>query len=548
MFNTQDISAFCLSNLTTPFLIVLAWIFLDFIGILSPEKIKNLPSVPGFPIVGNLYQVLSNPAKTYMKWARKYGDVFQMRFGTRIVVVANSFDSVKELWIKNRNANNSRPILYTFHSVVSSTQGFTIGTTPYGDSYKRKKKIVATTLNKKNVEKLSGLMDQECTNMFKRIEVEKAIIDKCSKDKDIDLFKLLQGFVLRVSLYITYGYLVKVEHTDKCKLFDEITHVENIIVRLRGHSSNLQDYLPILRFNPFGEKSQQANDFRDRRDTYMSKFINDLKLKMEKDEDYKDSIVSKSLRGHPDFPTVTEAELKSVCLTMVSAGLDNTPLVLNHIVGHLSQPEYGERLQTIAINEILGHYGDLSTAYYRCSEEIEIDYIKALLKEGLRYFSVLPTSLPRSTTQDIIYKNAVIPKGTILFMNTFAANHDSKHFENPFLFEPSRYLTEDYKMKVNDEGTNSFTFGAGARMCAGSYLANKEMYIALTRLIILYHIKPPKDLKNNLMELDPFKLNSVPDSVAIEPSVYKVRLEKRDPQLFDILIGQNNPQASHQEV
>ncbi|CAM9016534.1 unnamed protein product [Wickerhamomyces anomalus] len=508
----------------------------DVLDRFTPTRIKNLPSVPGYPIVGNLFQVLSNPAERYMKWAKTHGDVFQMRLGTRMVVVANSYDSVKELWIKNRDANNSRPILYTFHSVVSKTQGFTIGTTPYGESYKKKKKIVATSLNRKMVEELRGLISDECTNMFKRIEVQRDLIEHHSKDKDIDLFKLLQGFVLRVSLYITYGYLVKVEHSDKCKLFDEITHVENIIVRLRGHSSNLQDYLPILRFIPFGKKTEMANNFRDRRDIYMAKFINGLKEKMLNGEDYEESIVSKALRGCPEFPQVTEDELKSVCLTMVSAGLDNTPLVLNHILGHLSQPTTGAAMQEVAVTEILKQYGDLETAYNECCAEYKVDYVEALLKEGLRYFSVLPTSLPRATSKDIIYRDAVIPKGTIMFMNAFAANHDTRHFENPYYFEPLRYLDADKKLKVMEEGTNLFTFGAGSRMCAGSHLAMKEMYVALTRLLILYKIEPPLD-RNNLMELNPFKLNSIPDSVAIEPFEFKVRLKVRDQKTFQRLVG-----------
>lgn len=516
---------------------MICWILLDYIGVLGPKRIKGLPSVPSYPIIGNLLQVLSNPAEKYMEWANCYGDVFQMRLGTKMVVVANSYDSVKELWIKNRDANNSRPILYTFHSVVSKTQGFTIGTTPYGDSFKKKRKIVATSLNKKSVEDLSELISHECTKMFKRIEIQRQIIKNHTKDSDIDLFKLLQGFVLRVSLFMTYGYLVKVEHSDKCKLFDEITHVENIIVRLRGHSSNLQDYLPILRYIPFGQKTQVAKDFRERRDIYMTKFINDLKQKMIKGGDYKESIVSKALRGCPEFPKVTAEELKSVCLTMVSAGLDNTPLVLYHILGHLSQ-SYGLELQNIAISEILKCYGDLDTAYMKCGYETKIEYIEALLKEGLRYFSVLPTSLPRATTKDIIYKTCVIPKGTTLFMNAFAANHDFKHFDNPYCFEPARYLDSDNKLKTMEEGTNLFTFGAGARMCAGSHLAMKEMYVALTRILILYEIKSPSE-KKNLMELNPFKLNSVPDSVAIEPFVFKIRIRVRDQILFEKLTGVN---------
>ncbi|KAH3684627.1 hypothetical protein WICPIJ_004383 [Wickerhamomyces pijperi] len=515
---------------------VAGYLVLDHCGVFGPRRIKNIPSVPSLPVVGNLLDVLDNPAKQYSVWAEKYGDVFQMRMGNKIVVVANSFDTVKELWIKNRDANNSRPVLFTFHNVVSATQGFTIGTTPYGESYKKKKKIVATALNKRNVEKSSGFIAGESRGMFRRIDTHSGLITPHHDNGvDIDAFKLMQGFVLRVSLYLTYGYLVKVEHTDRCKLFEEISHVENRIVRLRGHSSNLQDYLPMLRYLPSNAKNGQAADYRNRRDVYMAKFKRDLVAKIEEGTDYKDCIVSRALDPqNTEFPEVNDDELRSVCLTMVSAGLDNTPLVLNHILGHLSQPEYGERLQDIAYNEILKVFETPEMAFASCIEGYTVDYVHALLKEGLRYFSVLPTSLPRTTTKDIIFRDSVIPAGTIMFLNVFGANHDTRHFDNPFVFAPERFLDEHCKLKET-EGTTLFTFGAGARMCAGSHLAMKEMYISLVRFILLYKILPPT-LPEQPMELNIFKLNAVPDSVAIEPDEFKIRLVKRDPDQFHKLV------------
>ena len=44
------------------------------------SKIKGLPEIPGWPIVGNLLQLGSDHAAVCMKWAEKYGPVFQVRF------------------------------------------------------------------------------------------------------------------------------------------------------------------------------------------------------------------------------------------------------------------------------------------------------------------------------------------------------------------------------------------------------------------------------------------------------------------------------------
>jgi phenylacetate 2-hydroxylase len=516
-------------------------LLLDWIGIFGPRRIPGIPYVRGIPIFGVLPYVNHNPALQYSKWALEYGDVFQMRMGSRIVVVANSYKSVKDLWITHSDATNSRPILFTFHTVVSNTQGFTVGTTPYGESYKKKKKVISTALNKKSVEYHSGFISDESRNMFKRIRNQYLLVKDFSRDEDIDVHKIIQGFVLRVSLYLTYGYLVKVGHTDKCRLFDEITHVENAIVKLRGHSSNKQDYVPLLRYlGPLkrlmsDDKTKMANDYRKRRDVYMAKFITEVKEKMARDEDYSDSIVSRALRSNPQFPDVSEAELTSVCLTMVSAGLDNTPLVLNHVLGHLSQEVSGAKFQMVLMNEILKEYGSLESAFNMCPFQGDVQFITALLEEGLRYFSVLPTSLPRTTSKPIWYRNVMIPEGTILFMNAYAANHDDSRFHSPFTFNPMRYLDNDLKLVKNNEGPSNFSFGAGTRICGGIRLAMKEMYITLIRFLVLFEIGPPKD-RRFIMKLDPFELNSCPNSVAIEPKAFKIHLKVRDQELFDILV------------
>jgi len=44
------------------------------------RKIEGIPEIPGWPIVGNLLQLGSDHAAVCMKWANKYGPVFQVRY------------------------------------------------------------------------------------------------------------------------------------------------------------------------------------------------------------------------------------------------------------------------------------------------------------------------------------------------------------------------------------------------------------------------------------------------------------------------------------
>lgn len=47
-------------------------------------KIKNLPEIPGVPIFGNLIQLGDEHARRAREWAKKYGDVFQVRLGNKV--------------------------------------------------------------------------------------------------------------------------------------------------------------------------------------------------------------------------------------------------------------------------------------------------------------------------------------------------------------------------------------------------------------------------------------------------------------------------------
>ena len=158
-------------------------------------------------------------------------------------------------------------------------------------------------------------------------------------------------------------------------------------------------------------------------------------------------------------------------------------------------------------------------------ENLKVDYICALIKETLRHMTVLPLSLPRETTSPIEYRGCTIPKGTILFMNAAAANNDPKYYPHPEKFEPKRWLSDDLTLDPKAK-LCQFSFGIGSRMCAGSHLAYKELYVLLVRTIIKYKIREPHNL-NLRMKTNPFELNECPDSIAIEPENFLVKLLPR---------------------
>jgi len=142
---------------------------------------------------------------------------------------------------------------------------------------------------------------------------------------------------------------------------------------------------------------------------------------------------------------------------MVSAGLDTVPGNLSMCLAYLSSP-HGQAIQRRAHAEIQAAYpsGD---AWERCLFEEKVPYVTALVKEVLRFWTVIPICLPRVNIKDISWDGAVIPAGTTFFMNAWAADYDGEHFSRPDEFDPERYLDP----AMDGSGTPHFGYGAGSR-------------------------------------------------------------------------------------
>ncbi|KAK0391670.1 hypothetical protein NLU13_1169 [Sarocladium strictum] len=474
-------------------------------------RIKNLPEIPGVPVFGNLIQLGTDHARVAQRWVKKYGPVFQTRLGNRRVIFANSYDSVRHFWITHQSALISRPTFHTFHSVVSSSQGFTIGTSPWDESCKQRRKAAGTALNRPAVQSYMPILDLESL-----VSIQELLDDCQDGTNDIDPTPYFARFALNTSLTLNYGF--RIDGDVRSELLHEITHVEREISNFRSTSNNWQDYVPVLRL--WNKQNAEAETYRARRDKYLTDLLDDLKRRIANGTD-KPCITGNILKD-PEAK-LNEAEIKSICLTMVSAGLDTVPGNLIMGLAYLSTEE-GQEIQEKALAEINRVYPD-GDAWEKCLVEEKVPYVTALVKETLRFWTVIPICLPRTSIKDIPYKDAVIPAGTTFFMNAYAADYDENRFKEPTKFIPERFLND------NEAGTPHYAYGAGSRMCAGSHLANRELFTAYVRLITAFRMFPGKDPKQAPI-IDAIECTINPTSLTTDPKPFKIGLKPRDEKVL----------------
>jgi len=149
-------------------------------------------------------------------------------------------------------------------------------------------------------------------------------------------------------------------------------------------------------------------------------------------------------------------------------------------------------------------------------------------KQSFRYYTVLRLALPRATVKDITYEGKVIPAGTTVFLNAWACNMDPAVWTDekspPEIFRPERWLEHP--------DAPLFTYGMGYRMCAGSLLANREIYLIFMRMLSCFKVE-----KGDMdVDVHPVSGSADPTSLVTIPRRYEVVFKPRNETILRDLI------------
>ncbi|KAF2272965.1 cytochrome P450 phenylacetate hydroxylase-like protein [Westerdykella ornata] len=471
-------------------------------------RVKGFAGPPNWPIVGNIPYIRYNAAEKYRQWAKIYGDVYQIQLGNVPVIVVNTAEAAKKLFVQNSNALSSRPVFWTFHKVLSNTAGTTIGTSPFNESLKRRRKGAASALNKPSISTYIGHLDVETRDFVREL-----LEDGQKGQVGIDPTPMIQRLSLSLALTLNWGTRMG-SRTDP--LFSEITEVEEAISKFRSTTGNLQDYIPILRLNPFSSGSRTAREMRRRRDVYLHRLNRDLDERMKR-KIHKPCIQANIILDKE--AALNKEELTSISLTMLSGGLDTVTTLIQWSIALLGQrPDIQEK----AIQGVRKYH---TSEQPLCSahDDQKCEYIVALVRECLRYFCVLRLALPRTSVKDISYDGKIIPAGSTLYLNAWACNMDPTIWPDPETFRPERWLEQPE--------APLFTYGVGYRMCAGSLLANRELYLTFIRMLNSFEILP-----DSPVETDPVIGSADPTSLVAMCKPYKVIFKPRNEQALETAI------------
>jgi cytochrome P450 len=137
-----------------------------------------------------------------------------------------------------------------------------------------------------------------------------------------------------------------------------------------------------------------------------------------------------------------------------------------------------------------------------------LPYIRAMVKEALRWRPAAPLGAPHRSTEDGWYEGMFIPKGTLCIANLWHMNRDPEIYgKNTEDFDPGRHLDANGYLgsgvpDVNLKEHGNFTFGFGRRNCVGRYMADNALFINIAVILWATKFERKKDATGHYLPLN----------------------------------------------
>ncbi|KAJ8657340.1 hypothetical protein O0I10_006893 [Lichtheimia ornata] len=476
-----------------------------------PEGFRDIPTVSEgrIPYFGHLLSMGELPATTITKWHKKYGPIIRVYFGVQPWIMISDPNIAHELFSSKGSVTSGRPWQLYSHQYYAPGQRGVAFPDP-GKRWKKTRTAALDILAPKNVDKFSDLIGRESDFLIKYLT------SASFANGSVSLIKPLQFFSMNVILQAALGKRVDSPNDPE---FREIVRVIDQSMKFAGVAEDISSFLPIL----------TVLDVIYRKERKLKKFIEEVRNPLfrrliKESLDSGEECLAKWFYEYKD-EEVDDHGILVALSDIVAGGADTTAVSLSwFMVIMCHHPEVQERLRAEVDEFILAN-----KRYPTFADRDSFPYMISVQKECIRYRPTTHFGLLHQATEDVDVQGYYIPKGTVMVSNMHAMHLNPDAFANPEEFIPERFLNNLKPMSASAnsgiENRDQYNFGWGRRICPGIYLAENEMFCALTRLFAKAIIEPKVDADGKRVYPD---LNKTHDAgLVVHPEIDDLRLVER---------------------
>lgn len=163
-------------------------------------------------------------------------------------------------------------------------------------------------------------------------------------------------------------------------------------------------------------------------------------------------------------------------------------------------------------------------------DEPNLPYIRGCVKESMRWMPTDILGVPHAVIRDDEYMGYKIPKGAGVMWNVWAIHMDPKRHPDPRRFNPSRYAHDNQTAaeaasNPNAAARDHFVFGAGRRLCQGMHIAERSLFLAISRMLWAFDFEKASDDNGNEITPD---ANDLTEGLFVLPKPFPARIVPRN--------------------
>ncbi|KAI9451530.1 cytochrome P450 [Russula earlei] len=468
---------------------------------------RKLPPGPrGYPIIGNLLELKKGQWLKFAAWRKDYGDLIYLNVAGQPIVVLNSHKVAVDLLDRRSGIYSSRP-----RNIVASdimTGGLVIAFAQYGDIWRRMRKASHEGFNRSVVKKFHESQTTEAILLASDLLAEPAKWNRhCGRT------------AASVILSVLYKY-----HSITSEEDHVVVAISNIAARLTSAA------YPGAYLVDLAKWKRDAEEYFEKDSAMFEGLLRPIEANVAKGDDHQS--LGATLIRDADRNKLSPRERSWLAGTLYIAGTDSSSVALAWwLLAMLAYPETQARAHA-ELDAVVGR-ARLPTF----SDYPHLPYIRAMVKELLRWSSLAPLGLPHQLTEDDWYQGMFIPKGTICISNIWQINRDPEIYgENVADFDPTRHLDANGEIAPGPSVSKEeghFAYGFGRRECPGRYLANNSLFIEIAVTLWASNIERKKDAFGKFLPLD---LDGYIDQgVIIRPIPFECEITPRFPEASSLL-------------
>ncbi|XP_064382545.1 cytochrome P450 1A1-like [Halichondria panicea] len=446
-----------------------SWIFTILVGLIAAVLIKtkwssrNEPPGPwGLPVLGYLPFLGQKRNLTFSNLSKKYGEIFQLKIGSRKVVVISGEKAIREALLDRGTTFAGRPDFYSY------AKNDTFAFYDFTPKYRACRKNTMKSLNeffKSQQTEFQGIA-QNAATMFMR-EV------KNFNGQPFNPEPLLFRVTCTIIGYVCFHKQFDANDKDVTAILELGKQFGNFII-----FGVICDYLPWAKvllktkLKKFEAFSKELADYSDKIFQIQSEEGTGNSM-----IDIFNRVCEKTTDNETTSFKFDEPTVRKQVSSLFGAGFATTAVTLKYSLMMMAlYPDVQRKLHE-ELDRVVG-----KNRYPEFADKDDLPYTMAVMSEINRHHSMSALSLTHTTTCDTEFHGYSLAKHTPVIFNYYSINRGDDVFKNADKFDPERFLKEDGSFDAA-LASRVTLFGLGRRRCAGEELGRFQLFLFFATLL-----------------------------------------------------------------